>query len=135
MAVHILCRLKIGDFWPSSPSLSSFHQVKLAIFNGIVYEWSLTSIPKLINKKRKWKNVTKVEASLKQIVQRNQLWFAWIPAQRMAWRVKDEFRHGLLCIWTELLSCFLAHLPIWGLSLAPKLLPEGVFFGPGPFLI
>ena len=44
-------------------------------------------------------------------------------------------RHGLLNIWTELLSIFLADVPTWGGDLGPKLHPGGGFFGPWFFII
>ena len=43
--------------------------------------------------------------------------------------------HGLLKVWTELLSIFLADLPTWGGKLGPKLHPGGGFFGPWFFII
>ena len=44
-------------------------------------------------------------------------------------------RHGLLYIWTELLSNSFCDLPTWGRNLGPKLHPGGGFFGPWFFII
>ena len=53
-----------------------------------------------------------------------------------SWNVPYSLRHhGLLNIWTELLSIFLADLPTWGGNLGPKLHPRGGFFGPWFFII
>ena len=125
------------------PCNDKYEKKPFRICNGIQWEriccvWIdiiVTSIPKSINKKCKWKKVTKVETSLKQIVQRNQLWFAWIPAQWMAWRVKDEFRHGLLYIWTELLSIFFSSSAHMRLKFGTKITTRECIFLTRTFLI
>ena len=43
--------------------------------------------------------------------------------------IRNKITHGLLNVWTELLSFFLADLPTLG-KLGPKLHPGGGFFGP-----
>ena len=49
-------------------------------------------------------------------------------------KITNLIDHGLLYIWTELLSIFLADLPTWGVSVGTKLRPGSGFFGPWHFL-
>ena len=49
--------------------------------------------------------------------------------------IRNKITHGLLNIWTELLSIFLADLPTWGGNLGPKLHPGGGLLGPWFFII